>query len=71
VLILARRIGETVMIGENVSFTIVGINGNQVRVGIDAPTDVEVHREEVFRRIQSEKINELVGRLNRQLKEDA
>ncbi len=51
-LILTRRIGETLMIGEAVSCTVLGINGNQVRLGINAPRDVAVHREEVYERIQ-------------------
>ncbi len=53
-LLLNRRIGETIIIGENVQVTVVGIKGNQVRVGIDAPPDVSVHREEIFERIKSE-----------------
>ncbi len=53
-LILTRRVGETVMIGEEVSVTILGVKGNQVRVGINAPKDVAVHREEIFERIKSE-----------------
>lgn len=53
-LILTRRVGETVMIGEEVSITILGVKGNQVRVGINAPKNVAVHREEIFDRIKSE-----------------
>ena len=53
-LILTRRVGETVMIGEAVSVTILGVKGNQVRVGINAPKNVAVHREEIFERIKSE-----------------
>jgi carbon storage regulator len=53
-LILTRRIGESVVIGENVTVTILGVKGNQVRVGIDAPKDVAVHREEIFERLQQE-----------------
>jgi carbon storage regulator len=52
-LILTRRVGETVMIGEEVSVTILGVKGNQVRVGINAPKNVAVHREEIFERIKS------------------
>ena len=53
-LILTRRIGETLMIGEGVTCTVLGINGNQVRLGINAPKEVAVHREEVYDRIQHE-----------------
>jgi carbon storage regulator len=53
-LILTRRMGETVIIGENVSVTIVGVNGGQIRVGINAPKDVTVHREEIYERIRHE-----------------
>ena len=53
-LILTRRVGETVMIGEAVSVTILGVKGNQVRVGINAPKTGAVHREEIFERIKSE-----------------
>jgi carbon storage regulator len=59
-LILTRRVGESVMIGPDVTVTIVGINGNQVRVGVSAPRDVAVHREEIFARIQAdEELNRL------------
>ncbi len=53
-LILTRRVGETVMIGSDVTFTILGVKGNQVRVGVNAPRDVAVHREEIFERIKRE-----------------
>ena len=53
-LILTRRAGETVMIGNDVTITVLGVKGNQVRIGINAPKDVAVHREEIFERIQSE-----------------
>ena len=54
-LILTRRIGETLMIGDDVTVTVLGVKGNQVRVGINAPKDVPVHREEIFDRVQKEK----------------
>jgi carbon storage regulator len=53
-LILTRRVGETVMIGNDVTVTILGVKGNQVRVGVNAPRDVAVHREEIFERIKRE-----------------
>ena len=53
-LILTRRVGETVMIGENVTVTVLGVKGNQVRIGVNAPRDVAVHREEIFERIKRE-----------------
>lgn len=54
-LILTRRVGEALMIGDDVSITVLGVKGNQVRIGIDAPKDVAVHREEIFDRIQDDK----------------
>jgi len=54
-LILTRRAGETVMIGSDVTITVLSVKGNQVRIGINAPKDVAVHREEIYERIQSEK----------------
>ncbi len=53
-LILTRRVGETVRIGDDVSITVLGVKGNQVRVGIDAPREVAVHREEIYQRILGE-----------------
>jgi carbon storage regulator len=53
-LILTRRTGETIMIGENVTVTVLAVKGNQVRVGVNAPKEVAVHREEVFERIKTE-----------------
>ena len=54
-LILTRRIGEKLIIGENVTVSILAVKGNQIRVGIDAPLEVEVHREEIYQKIQSER----------------
>ena len=53
-LILTRRVGETLMIGDTVTVTVLGVKGNQVRLGITAPRDVTVHREEIFQRIHPE-----------------
>jgi carbon storage regulator len=53
-LILTRRVGETVVIGDDITVTVLGVKGNQVRLGIGAPKDVAVHREEVYERIKAE-----------------
>jgi carbon storage regulator len=60
-LILTRRVGETLMIGKDVTVTVLGVKGNQVRIGVNAPKDVPVHREEIFERIKREE-NEGTGR---------
>jgi len=61
-LILTRRVGETITIGDNVRVTVLSVKGNQVRLGIDAPKDIAVHREEIFERIQRE--TQIVERSN-------
>ena len=58
-LILTRRVGETLMIGDDVTVTVLGVKGNQVRIGIDAPKDVAVHREEIYEKIRHEDLDEL------------
>jgi carbon storage regulator len=57
-LILTRRVGETVMIGNEVTVTVLGVKGNQVRIGVNAPKDVAVHREEIYERIKREESQE-------------
>jgi carbon storage regulator len=56
-LILTRRVGETLMIGDDVTVTVLGVKGNQVRIGVNAPRDVSVHREEIYDRIKRENGN--------------
>jgi len=60
-LILTRRTGETVMIGNDVTLTVLGVKGNQVRIGINAPKSVPVHREEIYERIKREQQGEANG----------
>ncbi len=55
-LILTRRVGESLMIGDEVNVTVLGIKGNQVRIGVNAPKNVSVHREEIYQRIQQESV---------------
>lgn len=57
-LILTRHVGQTIIIGEDVAVTVLGVQGNQVRVGVNAPKEVSVHREEIYDRIQREKEHE-------------
>ncbi len=57
-LILTRRIGESLMLGDDVKVTVLGIKGVQVRIGIDAPKSLPVHREEIYQRIQNEKLSQ-------------
>ncbi len=57
-LILTRRVGETLMIGDEVTVTVLGVKGNQVRIGINAPKNVSVHREEIYERIKNEQSGE-------------
>jgi len=54
-LILTRKVGESLIIGDDVSIIVLGVKGNQVRIGVDAPKSVSVHREEIYNKIQDEK----------------
>lgn len=53
-LILTRRVGESLMVGDDITVTVLGVKGNQVRIGVNAPRDVAVHREEIYERIQED-----------------
>ena len=57
-LILTRRVGETLMIGDDITVTVLGVKGNQVRLGINAPKNVAIHREEIYERIQAEQLGQ-------------
>jgi carbon storage regulator len=69
-LILTRRAGETLMIGDDVTITVLGVKGNQVRIGVNAPKTVSVHREEIYQRIQREKTQKVGGESVEQHQED-
>jgi carbon storage regulator len=59
ILILTRKVGEKLVIGDDVTVTVLGRNGNQIRIGIDAPLEVQVHREEIYQRILKERVSDL------------
>ncbi|MBA3582423.1 MAG: carbon storage regulator CsrA [Gammaproteobacteria bacterium] len=63
-LILTRRVGETLMVGDEVTVTVLGVKGNQVRIGVNAPKDVAVHREEIYERIKRERDTDSSDRSN-------
>ncbi|GAB5380255.1 MAG: carbon storage regulator CsrA [Aliiglaciecola sp.] len=70
-LILTRRVGETLMVGDEVTVTVLGVKGNQVRIGVNAPKEVSVHREEIYMRIQAEKNGQAGDRSGNRSEDDA
>ena len=68
-LILTRRVGESIMIGDDITITTLGVRGSQVRLGVNAPEDVPVHREEIYLRIQQEQTREQISEAQRELDE--
>jgi len=64
-LVLTRRIGEVIVIGDNTKVTILGVRGNQIRMGIEAPKETSVHREEIYNKIQAQNVNHCLGYQNK------